>query len=86
MNSVLSLQPVVVSCPPPAHSGPDFLQSSGARPSQIKYNTFEVAANMSASGRGHLVVNTKVRSSSIADCKSVPNSPQMMHLHLKKVG
>lgn len=82
---VLSLQPAV-SRPPPAHFEPDFVQSSGAHPSQITHSTLGVATNMSSSGRGHLAVHSKVRSSSVADCKSVPNSPQMMQLHLKKVG
>lgn len=80
---VLSLQPAV-SRPPPAHFEPDFVQSSGAHPSQITHSTLGVATNMSSSGRGHLAVHSKVRSSSVADCKSVPNSPQMMQLHLKK--
>ena len=70
---VLPLQPVGVSCPLP---GSDFLKSACALPS-----VGIAAADMSA--KSSLGVNSKVRSSSIADCKSVPNSPQ---LQLSRVG
>lgn len=77
---VLPLQPVGSSCPLP---GSDFLRSACALPSR-KIITVEVAADMSA--RSSLGVNSKIRSSSIADCNSVPNSPQMKQLQLSRVG
>lgn len=38
--------------------------------------------DMSSHGRSHLGINSKVRSSSIADCKSLPNSPQLKQFNL----
>lgn len=40
---------------------------------------------MSSSGRSHLGLNSKVRSSSIADCKSAPNSPTLQLLTKKEL-
>jgi hypothetical protein len=68
----LSLQPVGVSCPPSAHIGPNFLQSVPE-------------TGMSSNTRGLLGANSKIRSASVADCKSVPNSPQLkQHLLVSK--
>lgn len=87
---ILSLQPGGVSHSLTAHPGLDLSRPPCSVPpcsvssqisSPINYNSID----MSSSGRNQLGINSKVRSSSIADCKSVPNSPPLKQLLTNKV-
>lgn len=77
---ILSLQPGCVSHSPTAHAGLDLSQPPDSISSPVN---IILATDMSSSGRSHLGLNSKVRSSSIADCKSAPNSPTLQLLTKK---
>lgn len=77
---ILSLQPGGVVHPVTSPPELDLSQSPGTISSLILSPVnvgSAVAADMASLGRTHLGIHSKVRSSSIADCKSAPNSPPL---------